>query len=237
MLFDHYKYASYTERRNVRFKILHIFLGILLVFIIRQLIGSYIVTTYRIQAETMQPTLTAGDMIITNPLYSKQQHLERGTLVVVEPLKKEKLGLLKQSIQHAVSFLTFQLIVPFKNDSPSYAKPFVRRIVGVPGDTIYMDAFVLHIKNSGNNHFLTEFEVSNIDYNVRIEDLPENWDTALPFSGTYPQITLKDNEYFVLCDNRIASGDSRLWGPVQADTHIKARIVLRYWPFSRISFL
>ena len=138
-------------------------------------------------------------------------------------------------VQKIVAFFTFQLVNPFSANQPSQAKPFVRRVVGIPGDTLYMEDFVLHIKTKDGEHFLTEFEVTKNDYNVKSENLPENWDTSLPFSGSYPEITLKEGEYFVLCDNRIASSDSRLWGPLQATTQIKARILMRYWPFSRIS--
>lgn len=236
MFFQRYKYISYTERRENRFKIFRICFIIFLIFVFQQLIGSYIITTYRIQADTMQPSFSAGDMIITAPFYSAQKEIERGTLVVVEPLKKPQRSFFKKAVQKVVAFFTFQLVNISEVSVPSQAKPFIRRVVGLPGDTVYMESFVLHIKTREGRHFLTEFEVTENDYNVRIDNLPENWDTALPFSGTYPEISLKEGEYFVLCDNRVASSDSRLWGPVRAETQIKARVLMRYWPFSRILF-
>ncbi|MEL3906120.1 MAG: signal peptidase I [Treponema sp.] len=234
MFFQSYKY-SYTERREKRFKLFRICSIIFLIFIFQQLITSYIVTAYRIQSDTMQPSLSAGDMIVTSPLYSAQQGIERGSLVIVEPLEKPPSPFVKKMLRQITAFFTFQLFHPFQSDIPSQAKPFIRRVVGIPGDTVYMDGFVLHIKTKEDSHFLTEFEVAQNDYNINIENLPDNWDTDLPFSGTYPRLTLQDGEYFVLCDNRIASNDSRLWGPVSAEKHIKARIFMRYWPFSRVS--
>ena len=213
MFFQRYKFTSYTERREKRFKTLRIFFIIFLIFIIYQLIGSYIITTYRIQADTMQPTFSSGDMIITAPFYSAQKDIERGTLVTVEPIARPHQNFFERTAQKIITFFTFQLINPFAAHQPSQAKPFIRRVVGIPGDTVYMEGFVLHIKTKNGGHFLTEFEVADNDYNVKIENLPENWDTSLPFSGSYPEITLKEGEYFVLCDNRIASSDSRLWGP------------------------
>ena len=235
MFFQRYKFTSYTERRTKRFKILRICFIVFLIFILYQLISSYIITTYRIQADTMQPTFSSGDMIITTPFYSAQKDIERGTLVTVKPIEQPQQSFLKQTAQKVVAFFTFQLINPFASKQPSQAKPFLRRVIGIPGDTIYMESFVLHIKTKNSTHFLTEFEVMDNDYNVRIENLPENWDTSLPFSGAYPEITLKEGEYFVLCDNRSASSDSRLWGPLQAATQINGRILIRYWPFSRIA--
>ena len=235
MFFQRYKFTSYTERREKRFKILRIAFIIFLIFIMYQLINSYVITTYRIQADTMQPTFSSGDMIITASFYSAQKDIERGTLVMVEPIERPQQSFFEKTVQKIVAFFTFQLINPFAANQPSRAKPFIRRVVGIPGDTLYMEGFVLHIKTKNGGHFLTEFEVADNDYNVTIENLPENWDTSLPFSGAYPEITLKEGEYFVLCDNRIASSDSRLWGPLQAATQIKGRILMRYWPFSRIS--
>ena len=235
MFFQRYKFTSYTERREKRFKIIRIAFIVFLLFILYQLISSYIIATYRIQADTMQPTFSSGDMIITAPFYSTQKDIERGTLVMVEPITRPHQNFFKKTTQKIVAFFTFQLINPFAANQPAQAKPFVRRVVGIPGDTIYMEGFVLHIKTKNGGHFLTEFEVTDNDYNVKIENLPENWDITLPFSGTYPEITLKEGEYFVLCDNRIASSDSRLWGPLQAATQIKGRILMRYWPFSRIA--
>ncbi len=47
------------------------------------------------------------------------------------------------------------------------------------------------------------------------------------------QFTLKENEYFVLADNRLESSDSRLWGSVTSAS-FKGRALLIYFPFSKI---
>lgn len=235
MFFQRYKFASYTEKRVWRLTMSRICLCVLFVFIIYQLISAYLIIAYRIQSDTMQPAFSAGDMVIAIPFYSVNADIERGALVAVEPVKKPEQHIIKMLVQRLVAFFTFQLIDPFSSHDPSHAKPFIRRVVGIPGDTVYMENFILHIKTKENGHFLTEFEVARNDYNVKLESLPENWDPSLPFSGTYPKTTLKEGEYFVLCDNRIASNDSRLWGPVFAGKQIKHHILARYWPLTRFS--
>ena len=46
-------------------------------------------------------------------------------------------------------------------------------------------------------------------------------------------IRLKDDEYFVMGDNRGASSDSRIWGPVPKKL-IVGRSIVRLWPFNKI---
>ncbi len=235
MFFQRYKYTSYTEQRAWRAKIFKILAVILAVFIGHLLLSSYVMTVYRVSADTMQPTYTAGDVVLTSPLPALHKDFKRGALVVVEAFEKPQQGIFSGLVQKLTAFVTFQIVHPHNNED-SHIKPSIRRIVGLPGDTIYMDSFILYIKTKDSRYFLTEFEVAKQDYNVKIEKLPENWNSSLPFSGFYPKTTLKENEYFVLCDNRIASGDSRLWGPLHGQTQIKSKILMRYWPFNRFSF-
>ena len=46
---------------------------------------------------------------------------------------------------------------------------------------------------------------------------------------------LKDNEYFVMGDNRMYSSDSRAWGPVPRQNMI-GKVTLRAWPLDRIGY-
>jgi signal peptidase I len=50
---------------------------------------------------------------------------------------------------------------------------------------------------------------------------------------TIRPVRIAPGHYFVLGDNRSASCDSRVWGPLAKDA-IVGRIVLRYWPPTRI---
>jgi signal peptidase I len=49
-------------------------------------------------------------------------------------------------------------------------------------------------------------------------------------------MTLKDDEYFVMGDNRPQSSDSRVWGALPED-YIVGRALLRLFPFTRINTL
>ena len=47
------------------------------------------------------------------------------------------------------------------------------------------------------------------------------------------QVELKDNEYFVMGDNRIASSDSRYWGAVPRNLMV-GKVFLRLLPINKV---
>ena len=109
--------------------------------------------------------------------------------------------------------------------------PQIRRIVGLPGDTIYMRDYVLYVRPQGQKHFLTEFELVKKSYDVLINTAPISWDNQIGVSGNFEQVTLGENQYYVLGDNRNSSLDSRLWGAVSG-SRIQAKALFEYFPFA-----
>lgn len=99
-------------------------------------------------------------------------------------------------------------------DDPS--KNFVKRIVGVPGDTVEVMA---------NGDVVVD--------GVTIRE-PYIKNRTNPYQPE--QVKLRDDQYFVLGDNRGDSLDSRAFGPVpRKDIIGKAALV--YWPLSNLHLL
>jgi len=105
---------------------------------------------------------------------------------------------------------------PQRGDVIVFAPPtdsetdFVKRVIGVPGDEI-------------------DIRFGNVYVNgVAADYVDVNTDPRGYF--VYP-ITVPENEYYVLGDNRRASNDSRNWGYVHADD-IVGRAWVVYWPAS-----
>ena len=98
--------------------------------------------------------------------------------------------------------------------------PYIKRIIGLPGETIKIaESKVIIIKN-GENLILDESEY-----------LPETSKTT-----GQVEVVLKENEYFVLGDNREFSSDSRIFGIVPF-ANITGRVFFRAWPLNRISMI
>ena len=88
-----------------------------------------------------------------------------------------------------------------------HGRSLIKRAIGLPGDRITINANRLII----NGHELTErYLFENPEY---IKEL---------------DIVLKEDEYFVLGDNRNISLDSRSFGPVKSE-QITEKVVMRVW--------
>jgi signal peptidase I len=99
---------------------------------------------------------------------------------------------------------------------------FIKRIVGLPGEKIQIKDGDVYIYNLYNPQ------------GVVLEE-PYLLSGTKTYSLTKEIITLGEDEYYVLGDNRNSSKDSRSFGPVKR-SFITGRVLLRGWPPSWIGF-
>lgn len=98
-------------------------------------------------------------------------------------------------------------------------KDFIKRIIGLPGETVMVKDGAVFV----DGKLLDES-----DY------LPPDFQT-IPgaFIAEGQSVTLPENNYFVLGDNRNFSSDSREWGFVPKDKIIGKSFFV-YWPLDRM---
>ncbi|GAB4543211.1 MAG: signal peptidase I [Pleurocapsa sp.] len=96
----------------------------------------------------------------------------------------------------------------------NYKDAFIKRVIGLPGDTV---------------------EVKNGKVYVNGEALTEKYIKDAP-NYPYGPVTVPENQYLVLGDNRNNSYDSHYWGFVPRKNLI-GRATLRFWPLNRLGSL
>ncbi len=104
----------------------------------------------------------------------------------------------------------------YPNDPDKF---FIKRIIGLPNETVDVVGDKVTITNE-------EYPSGFI--------LEQNYIKNPSQDNGAKHLKLKNNEYFVMGDNRGASSDSRYWGAVSED-HFMGRVFLRLFPFTRLS--
>ena len=218
---------SYQIKKERRRRTVFLVLFFICLYIFINVVISYLVYPVRQNSVSMIPDVPEKSVVMVSPVASSYV---RGDVVLLSPRYSPDKNSFLKFTDRFVRFFTGQQISIFEESELPSSKSHVRRIVGMPGDTIYMRDYVLYIKPAGEKHFLTEFEIVEEPYNVTFYVPPADWDTEIGVKGSFEELTLGYNEYFVLADNRKASDDSRLWGAVNKD-EIAAKVLMCYFPF------
>jgi signal peptidase I len=168
-------------------------------------IKAWVVNPYRIPSPSMEPTLHCSeqpgclsnfsDRVLANRFIYHFRDPERGDVVVFEtpPEARQLCGA---------------------------GGTFVKRLVGLPGETIDARKGEVFI----NDRRLDE------SYLPPNEQKRTDADPQIPFP-----LKLGPDQYFFMGDNRTQSCDSRRWGPVPRDNLI-GPVFAVYWPPQRIGF-
>lgn len=97
---------------------------------------------------------------------------------------------------------------------------FIKRVIGLPGEKIQIADGQVTIFNHTHPRGLILNETAYLPVGLK--------------TTGHLIITLKNNQYFVMGDNRMFSSDSRSWGPVPKKDII-GEVVFRAWPLNKIS--
>lgn len=127
-----------------------------------------------------------------------------------------------------VDEISYRFQAPSRGDvivfhSPQdYSVYFIKRVIGLPGETIDIEGDRVRITNADHpqGFYLVEPYLSPL--------LSTGWVGS-------KKITLGPQQYFVLGDNRLNSLDSRYWGPLERGAIVGA-VRARLWPLTRFGF-
>lgn len=167
------------------------------IFLIVLLLRAFLVEPFRIPSGSMMPTLLVGDFILVNkfaygirpPVWNKK------IIDIADPERGD-------------------VIVFRYPENPSI--DYIKRVVGVPGDKIAYYNKVLYI-----NDKRIELEPLGVyqagfpnlkRFKERLDDVEHDILVNVMYPAGDFVVTVPENSYFVLGDNRDNSRDSRFWG-------------------------
>ncbi len=195
-----------------------------LVFMI---IRPFLFQAYFIPSESMEPTLMGHDRGVST---TGVDYLES----VHDHLFVNKLAYrLRNPEQGDIAVFKAPKAADFEH-AHSLENTLIKRVVGVPGDTIFL-------QHSGQGD--TTYVLRNglpilepyINEPMRYPQPDVNEDGSPTFATTRP-FTLGPGQYFMMGDNRNHSNDSRYWGVVSRDRFVGVA-AFRFWPFTRIGLM
>ncbi|MGI6204985.1 MAG: signal peptidase I [Anaerovoracaceae bacterium] len=103
-------------------------------------------------------------------------------------------------------------VIVFKvNEGTDEEELYIKRVIGVAGDTVSVNNGKVYLNGKAEDESYTKDRVTY---------------------GYFPQITVPENEVFVMGDNRNNSNDSRVIGTVDI-SRIEGKVVFRLFPLSR----
>lgn len=206
--------------------------SLLPIFILVLVLRSFFVEPFRIPSGSMMPTLLVGDFILVNK-FRYGIRLPVLNTKIVEMDKPER----------------GDVVVFRYPENPDI--PFIKRVVGLPGDHIayhhihkifYVNGDPMPQKligtyqgvGAGSNMTGAEERTETLDKKEHdILVLPEYMPPPQFDASESLEMVIPEDEYFVLGDNRDNSRDSRYWGTVpEANLIGKAFFIWMNWDLS-----
>jgi signal peptidase I len=169
---------------------------LVLTVVIFFVIQTFVAQPYQVRQQSMETTFEQGDYVLVDKLTPRFDPYKRGDVVVFEP--------------------------PEGWAVDGDRTPFIKRIIGVAGDTIQLR----------DGHVIVNGKQLQEPYLFVADGAPQPTDPT----GGLSTWTIPASQVFVMGDHRAASADSRTFGPVPVSSVI-GRAWLRYWPVSKLAIL
>ena len=189
---------------------------IAIAFILALLLKTFLIQAFFIPSASMEPTLLVGDRVLVNKVIFAIREPRRGEVVVFtkDDGKAEEEGNIAQRFMRGLS--------SGLGVAQSADKDYIKRIIGLPGETIEMHDGVVSV----NGRPIPEAPTNEGGYLAERDP------------NDFGPVKVPDGEYFMMGDNRQNSSDSRFpqLGTIPRDAII-GRAFVTIWPLKRLEIL
>jgi signal peptidase I len=191
-------------------------------FLLFLLIRTFLIQAFKIPTGSMEDTLLIGDFLLVNKaVYGAQIPGTHYRLPAFENVRRQDV-------------IVFEY--PDPNDEYRTKPDYVKRVIGLPGDTVQMvqkrvyangqplgEPYAHYLPFDPDDRYEPQFEWQR-------RYLAPGFDPAAyrPTKDTWGPLVVPPGKYFVLGDNRDNSADSRYWGFVDASL-IKGKPLIVYF--------
>ena len=169
--------------------------AIILAVVLALIVRSFVLQAFQIPSGSMIPTFLEGDRVLVSKFaYGIRNPFNNNVWI--------ETGLPER----------FDVVVFIYPNEPD--KDYVKRVVGLPGETVAMLNGELFINGA------------------KIPDPHANYDPQFRSADhSFPAFILKEGQYFMMGDNRDHSSDSRYWGPVDQSL-LRGKAWRLYWSWN-----
>jgi signal peptidase I len=185
-----------VTRRPAHGCLLEIVETLVLTLLIFWVIQSFVAQPYRVEQQSMETTLEPDQYVLVDKLTPRWDTYKRGDIVVFTP--------------------------PPDWQSGSAATPYIKRVIGIGGDTIDIHDGKVFVNGI---ELVEPYVFKEGGQTQETEDVLQTGEWAVP-----------RGELFLMGDHRKSSADSREFGTVAVDKVI-GRAWLRYWPLNTLEIL
>ena len=185
---------------------------VLTAVLIAVVLRASVAQAFRIPSSSMEPQLQVGDRVVVSRISYEVHDPRRGDIVVFDcppgaGCPRDDGG---NALGRAVDTVLEALLV-----RQPRVEEFIKRVIALPGETVQCKEGSVWIDG---RRLLEPYLGDGVT------------------TGDFAPVTIAPGDVWVMGDNRGNSSDSRVFGPVDADT-IVGRAVFRVWPPQRTAFL
>ncbi|NLP33893.1 MAG: signal peptidase I [Clostridiales bacterium] len=185
-------------------------LGVIVIaFFLYLIIDSTAIAKAQVEQSSMENTLYEGQQLVVNKLSYIFDEPDRGDIIIFFG-DGEKGTFIEEFTK------SFQRRFPIGNGEAKEKERLVKRVVGISGDEIDIKDGAIYING---------------------EKLEEPYANGRTFPGKVElPIIIKENELFVIGDNREVSWDSRDFGPIDIK-QVEGKAIYRIYPFDQMGII
>ena len=178
------------------------FESICVAVILALFVRTFVVQAFKIPTGSMENNLLIGDHLLVNKFVFAPTAIGlEERLLPIDPIRRGDV-----------------IVFKFPEDPE---RDFIKRVVGLPGETVELRSKRVYINGTALDepyvrYLIPPDEEGAYDFDVRVR---------------YGPVTVPDDHYFMMGDNRDNSQDSRYWGFLPKE-YVKGRALFVYFSFA-----